>query len=210
MRVGLGTGSTVYWFLQALGARVAAGLSLTGVATSESTAAEARRLGIPLAELGAEPLDLAVDGADCADPDLRLIKGGGGAQVRERIVAAAANRFVVIVDESKWLPALRGPIPVEVLDFGHASTVRLLEECTGAACRLRPGILSDTGNLLGDIDAAEIADPEGLAAELDAVPGLVGHGLFLGMADEILIGSAEGTVRSVRPREGRPRPFARQ
>src|SRR5579864_3933567 len=129
--VGLGTGSTSRWFVLALAQRVRSGLRVTGVATSEATAQLAIEEGIPLGELDAAGVDVAVDGADAVDDDLRLIKGGGGALVREKIVAAAARRFVVVIDDSKLHAHLAGRVPVEVIPFGSEHTLRLLS-ATGA------------------------------------------------------------------------------
>jgi ribose 5-phosphate isomerase A len=201
MRVGLGTGSTVHWFIVAVGEAVRSGLRVQAVATSEASARLAGELGIELVELDRQGLDLAVDGADLIDPELRLIKGGGGAHVRERMVAAAARRFVVVADSSKLVPQLRGPVPVEILRFGADATLAALEECGAPFSLRRDGDgrprVSDSGNLLGDGHFGLIADPEGLARRLDVVPGLVGHGLFLGMTDLVLVGDEAGEVREV-------------
>jgi len=201
-RVGLGTGSTSRWFVLALAQRVRSGLRVTGVATSEETAQLAIEEGIPLGELDGGGLDVAVDGADAVDDDLRLIKGAGGALVREKIVAAAAARFVVVVDDTKLHGHLAGVIPVEVIPFGSEHTLRLLA-ATGAefAFRQRNGrpAMSDNGNLLAEGMFGRIEDPEGLAARLDAIPGVVGHGLFLGMADLVVVGRADGSVEQRSP-----------
>jgi ribose 5-phosphate isomerase A len=208
MRVGLGTGSTAHWCTLALGRRVAEGLRITAVATSAATAHLAGGQGIPLGELGRGGVDLDIDGADCVDADLRLIKGAGGALLREKVVAAAAARFVVVVDASKLHESLAGPVPVEVLEFGWEHTLHLLE-LTGGRYALRRDaagqpLRSDNGNLIADGDYAQIDDPEGLATRLDAVPGLIGHGLFLGMADQVLVGHGSGVVDSISLRGGRP------
>jgi ribose 5-phosphate isomerase A len=202
MSLGLGTGSTATWFVLAVGARVAAGLRVRGVATSVATEQLAAGLGIELIVLGAEGLDLAVDGADAVDPDLRLIKGAGGAMVREKIVAAAARRFVVVVDESKLCDRLGGVVPVEIVPFGAGATLAALETL-GTRFVVRHGIdgtpvLSDNGNLLADGELPVIDDPEGMAERLAAIPGVVGHGLFLGMADLAIAGAADGSVRELR------------
>ena len=198
MTLGLGTGSTARWFIAAVGARVAAGMRVRGVATSHASEEQARELGIPIVELDAGGLDLAVDGADVVDPGLRLIKGAGAALLREKIVAAAAARFVVVVDEGKLRDRLGGVVPVEVVRFGVAATLGLLGE-TGAAFSLRRDprgqpVVTDNGNWVADGDFPVIADPEGLAAQLDAIPGVVGHGLFLGMADQAIVARADGSV----------------
>ena len=197
MRVGLGTGSTARWFILALAERQHEGLHITCVATSEESARLAAVHGLELRPLSREGVDLAADGADAVDPDLRLIKGGGGAHVREKIVAEAARRFVVIVDDSKLVDALSGMVPVELLPFGAERTLALLES-TGAAYRLREP-RSDNGNLLADGQYAAIGDPEGLAARLDAIPGVVGHGLFLGMTDLLIVGHPDGSTEHRAP-----------
>ncbi len=203
MTLGLGTGSTTRWFIEAVGRKVHEGMQLRAVATSLASAALAAREGIPLLELAAAGVDLAVDGADVVDTDLRLIKGHGGALVRERIVAAAARRFVVVVDDGKLSPRLGGSVPVEVLPFGWRHTLTLLA-ATGAEFRLRRDadgepVQSDNGNLIADGEFAPIGDPEGLGTRLEAVPGVVGHGLFLGMADLVIVGGGDGAVRSLEP-----------
>ncbi|HWF56879.1 MAG TPA: ribose-5-phosphate isomerase RpiA [Candidatus Dormibacteraeota bacterium] len=208
MTVGLGTGTTARWFIEAVGARAEAGFRVTAVATSLASAALASRHGIALVELGPRGVDLAVDGADTVDPDLRLLKGLGGALVRERIVAAAAARFVVVADQSKLRPHLAGFVPVELLAFGWHHTMKLLNQ-TGAEFNLRldpagEPLRSDNGNLIADGEYAPITDPEGLAARLDAIPGVVGHGLFLGMADLVIVGGADGALQRLEPAQHRP------
>lgn len=203
MTLGLGTGSTARWFVLAVGDLVSRGMQLRGVATSSATAALAAALGIPLVELDADGLDIAVDGADCVDPDLRLVKGAGGALVREKIVAAAARRFVVVVDPGKLRRRLGGRLPVELLPFGWRATLAALA-ATGSEFVLRRDaagepVLTDNGNFLADADLVTIEDPEGLAERLDAVPGVVGHGLFLGMADLVVVGEPDGSVRHLAP-----------
>jgi ribose 5-phosphate isomerase A len=203
MTLGLGSGTTARWFIEAIGARVADGLQVSAVATSLASAALAAHQRIPLLELDATGVDLAVDGADTVDPDLRLLKGLGGALVRERIVAAAAERFVIVADESKLRSHLAGFVPVELLIFGWHHTMTLLDQ-TGAGFNLRldaagEPLRSDNGNLIADGEFAPIADPEGLAARLDAIPGVVGHGLFLGMADLVIVGRADGSLSRLEP-----------
>ena len=207
MTLGLGTGTTAKWFIEAVGARVSDGLEVSAVATSLASAALAARHRIPLLELDAQGVDLAVDGADTVDPDLRLLKGLGGALVRERIVAAAARRFVIVADESKLRQHLAGFVPVELLVFGWHHTMTLLDQ-TGATFALRldsagEPLRSDNGNLIADGEFGPIGDPEGLAARLDAIPGVVGHGLFLGMADLVIVASADGALRRLEPARGR-------
>ena len=206
MRIGLGTGSTAHWFIVAVGEAVRSGLRVQAVATSEGSTRLAADLGIEIVELDRSGLDLAVDGADLVDPKLRLVKGGGGAHVRERIVAASSRRFVVVVDSSKLVPTLRGPVPVEILEFGAGATLAALEAC-GAPFQVRTDAqgrprVSDSGNLLADGQFDVIPDPETLARRLDAVPGAVGHGLFLGMADLVIVGDDAGGIRELATAAG--------
>lgn len=206
MRLGLGTGSTAEHFVRALGAGVRAGLKVIGVPTSERIAVLAKAEGVPLATLEDCPeLDLAVDGADEVDHDLRLIKGGGGALVREKIVDSAARRFVVIADGSKLVKTLGAfPLPIEVLSFGLSTTRRKIETAAGRLglsgrieLRSRAGapFLSDGGNPILDASFGRIPDPEALAAALDPIPGVVGHGLFLGLASLAILARDDGLVR---------------
>jgi ribose 5-phosphate isomerase A len=205
MRVGLGTGSTAYWFILGLAERVRGGLSIRAVATSTASAALAAEHGIRIEELGPDGLDIAVDGADSIDPLLRVIKGRGGAMLREKIVASAAERFVVIVDESKVSARLHGRVPVEVVAFGSARTVRVLSDRTSLAFALRTGdggapVTTDNGNLIADSEDSDIQDPATLAALIESIPGCAAHGLFLGMTDVVLVGHDDGTVEELRAR----------
>jgi ribose 5-phosphate isomerase A len=197
--VGLGSGRAATAFVQALGRRVQAGLHVLGVPTSEATAALARGLGIPLTTLDEHlPLDLTVDGADEVDPRLDLIKGLGGALVREKVVAAASRRLVILVGpenvEAKTVPVLgsRGTLPVEVVPFALALCARRLAEL-GYPGRLRADartgqpFRTDNGNHILDCRTGPLADPGELEARILAIPGVVGTGLFLGMADTVLI-----------------------
>ena len=197
MRVGLGTGSTAHWFIVSLAARVRDGLRVSCVATSDATVQLALASGLDVRELEADGVDLAGDGADFVDSDLRLIKGGGGAHVREKIVAAAADRFVVLVDDSKLRDVLPGFVPIEIVPFGAERTLATLA-ALGAIWKLRT-TRSDNGNLLADGHFESMEDPEGLAAQLDAVPGVVGHGLFLGMTDLLLVAHADGSIEERAP-----------
>lgn len=193
MRVGLGTGSTVAHLLPALAGR---GLDVRCVATSPQTAAAAWELGIPVEEFDAlDRLDLAIDGADQVGPDLWLVKGGGAAHTREKIVAATAERFVVIADSGKTVERITAPIPLELSSFGLASTLRRLREEIGEV-EPRPGTApSPDGGLIADY-RGEVADPAELAHRLEAVPGVVDHGLFgAGMVSEALIGRGDGVER---------------
>ncbi len=206
MRLGLGTGSTATEFVTLLGQKVGEGLDVLCVATSERTAAQARSLGIPLATLDEQPsLDLTVDGADEYDPALRLIKGGGGALLREKIVATASRRMIVITDASKAVATLgRFPLPVEVNRFGLAATRELIaREAKRCGCEgeivLRghagsDAFVTDGGHLILDCHFQRIASPEELGARLNGIPGVVEHGLFIGIARAIVSASADGVT----------------
>jgi ribose 5-phosphate isomerase A len=206
MRLGLGTGSTAAHFVDLLGQRVAAGLKVICVPTSERTRTQAQTLGIPLAEFDDLPgLDLTVDGTDEFDPQLRLIKGGGGALLREKIVAAASRCMVVITDSSKGVPTLgRFPLPVEVNPFGLEATRRLIvREARAGGCEgllsLRRGsdgqpFVTDGGHYIFDCAFGTIPAPEDLAARLNAIPGVVEHGLFIGYARAVISAAADGVV----------------
>lgn len=204
MRLGLGTGSTAAKFIDALGHKVAAGLDVVCVATSGATQAQAEKLRIPMSTLDETPfLDLTVDGADEIDNELRLIKGGGGALLREKIVATASGRMIVIADESKLVPALGAfPLPVEVVQFGLTATRNMITAlaadlgCEGdIRVRMLDGgkpFLTDSGNLILDCHFGPIDDPEELDEALKLVPGVVENGLFIGIADLAIIAGAEG------------------
>jgi ribose 5-phosphate isomerase A len=208
MRLGLGTGSTARHLVELLGERVRAGLSVIAVPTSEATRVQADKEQIPLALLdGLTALDLTIDGADEIAPDLTLIKGGGGALLREKIVAAASTRMVVIADETKWVPMLgQFPLPVEVIPFGLAVTQAAVETAardSGAPgpARLRMGkdghpFVTDGGHWLLDAALERIGDPARLANLLNAIPGVVEHGLFIGMANTVIL-AGTGGVRVV-------------
>ena len=202
MTLGLGSGSTTAIFVDLLGERLARGelRDIRGVPTSEKTAAQARTLGIPLTTLGEHPrLALAVDGADEVDPALNLIKGLGRAALREKIVAIHAERFVVIVDESKLVPRLgmRGPLPVEIVTFEAAAHIRWLSTL---GCRAEQWfeadgspVITDNGNYLVRCwFEGGIPDPQELARTLADRPGIVEHGLFLEMADEVIVAGENG------------------
>lgn len=184
MTVGLGTGSTVAFLLPAIAARGLSGIRC--VATSVATEEQARSLGIPVEEFSElRRLDIAIDGTDQVTPDGWLIKGGGGAHLREKIVAAAANRFVVIADSSKPVEALSGPVPLELFAFGLASTLDRL----GPEVALRDAPRSPDDGVIADYGGA-IGDPAALAARLEADPGIAAHGLFPpDMVSELLVGA---------------------
>jgi ribose 5-phosphate isomerase A len=189
MTLGLGTGSTVAHLLPAIARR---GLSdIRCVATSVATENQARELGIPVEEFDRlQRLDIAIDGTDEVTPDGWLIKGGGGAHLREKIVAAAAERFVVICDSSKPVDALRGPVPLELFGFGAASTLARL----GDAVELRDAPLSPDGGVIADYRGPGLDDPAVLAARLEADPGLAAHGLFSPELVSDLIVGRDGAV----------------
>jgi ribose 5-phosphate isomerase A len=190
MTLGLGTGSTVAFLLPAIAARGIAGIRC--VATSVATAQQARGLGVPVEEFDSlTRLDLAIDGTDEVTPDGWLIKGGGGAHLREKVVAAAADRFVVIADSSKPVDALRGPVPLELFAFGAASTLERL----GPRVALRDVPPSPDRGLIADY-SGPIGDPAELAARLEADPGVAAHGLFPpDMVGEVLVGSGGAVER---------------
>jgi ribose 5-phosphate isomerase A len=210
MKLGLGTGSTAEIFLDLLGERVRAGLKIVGTPTSERTFDKAEALGIPLKDLNVlAPLDLVIDGADEADLNLDLIKGGGGALLREKIVAASATRMVVIADETKLVAKLGAfPLPVEVVEFGHVTTASRI---AGVAAALgyknmtpvlrskdRRRYRTDNRNCIYDCSFGAIADTARLAGALSAIPGVVEHGLFVGLASVLVLGG-KGGVRVIEP-----------
>lgn len=204
IKLGLGTGSTAAVFVDLLGEKVKAGLDVECVATSETTAAQARALGIKLTSLEAEPvLDMTVDGADEVDGDLRLVKGGGGALLREKIVAVSSDRLVIIADSSKKVARLGSfPIPVEVVPFGLASTRRMVEALAGDIGCAGPVTLrlskdggpfvTDNGNYILDCKFGPLSDPEALDDVLRAIPGVIESGLFLGICDTAILSGPDG------------------
>jgi len=202
MKLGLGSGSTAEIFVELLAPRVRGGMKLLCAPTSEKTAALARKLGLTLAPLDdLAPLDLTIDGADEADRNLDLIKGGGGMLLREKIVAAASKRMIVIADETKLVPRLgKYPLPVEVVEFGHKSIAARLAAAFAEAgyadvpmtLRQRDGAVfrTDSGNVIYDCAFGTIQNAPRLAAAISAVPGVVEHGLFIGIATTLLIATA--------------------
>ena len=211
MRLGLGTGSTAKPFVELLAERVRAGLDVIAVPTSEATRSDAERLGVPLTSLDETPrLDLTVDGADEIGTDLSLIKGGGGALLREKIVASASARMIVIADETKWVSALgRFPLPIEVVPFGLAATRRAIEAAAASAgcagpVQLRRGkdghaFVTDGGHWILDAAFERISDPKSLADRLDGIAGVVEHGLFIALAQTAVIAGANGVRVVERP-----------
>ena len=198
MTVGLGTGSTAAHAIRLIGARVREGMVLRGVPTSEQSAALARTEGIPLVDLNeVERVHLAIDGADEVDGGKRCIKGGGGALLREKIVACAADRLVVIVDSGKTVEHLGAfPLPVEAIPFAREQVRRHIV-ALGASAELRADgagpFITDEGNHILDCRFGKIDDACGLAAQLSVIPGIVEHGLFIGMADDVIVGR-DGTA----------------
>ena len=204
MKLGLGTGTTAEAFLEVLAPRVQAGLKVIGVPTSERTAKMCHDLGIPLGTLeDMAPLDLDIDGADETDFQRNLIKGGGGAHLREKIVAASSKKFLVIADKSKLVKVLgKFPLPVEVIEYGKSTTLARMTAAFAAlgyadvpmTLRMKDGapFRTDSGNLIYDCAFGAIADAPKLAAALDGVTGVVEHGLFIGMATTLVIAGADG------------------
>ncbi len=210
MKLGIGSGSTAEAFVRALAKKVDAGLSLTGVPTSERTRKLCEELSVPLSTLEDCPhLDLTIDGADEIDPELNLIKGGGGAHLREKIVAAASIDMIVIADDSKLVKQLgRFPLPIEVDPFGLNTSRRLIEELASRhglsgpiEMRLTSNgtpFITDGGHRVFDASFGCIIDPKALALELNTIPGVVEHGIFTGLASRAIVTSEHG-VRIVEP-----------
>lgn len=211
MRLGLGTGSTAAHFVDLLAEKVKGGLDIVGVPTSEATRAQAERLGVPLTTLDEEAeLDLTVDGADEVDADLSLIKGGGGALLREKIVASASKEMIVVADDTKYVKRLgRFPLPIEVVDFGMGATILGIKAALKASgcdgpirLRHRPDghvFVTDQGHLILDAGLGAIADARRLAQELSRVPGVMEHGLFVGLARRVILAGNEGIRVVERP-----------
>jgi ribose 5-phosphate isomerase A len=203
--VGLGTGRAAAAFIRALGERVRGGLHVRGVPTSQASDELARQVGIPLVSLDdVAAIDMTVDGADEVDPQLNLIKGYGAALVREKIVAAASRRLVILVGPDKLVPVLgsRGKIPVEVLPFGVAATSRHLQ-ALGLTPQTRmsgsKALVTDNGNVIVDCGTGPLAHPTELEAAIRSIPGVVGTGLFLGMAHSVLVERGEEVEELSRP-----------
>lgn len=206
MVLGLGTGSTSAHFVRLLGERVREGLRVKGVPTSEATRALAEQVGVPLLEISqVSAIDIDIDGADEIDPGFRLIKGGGGALLREKIVAAASAQMIVIADDTKWVETLGAfPLPVEVVRFGANLTQKRIEGalrssgCAGVEVTLRVSgkanepVITDGGNYILDAHAKRIPNPDALAESLQAIAGVVEHGLFIGLSRIAILGKAKG------------------
>ncbi len=195
--VGLGTGSTAYFAVIALGERVKAGLKMVGIPTSMQTVELARAVGIPLTTLDEHPeIDITIDGADEVDPHLNLIKGGGGALLREKVVASVTKKMIVVADAGKIVSVLgKFPLPVEVISFARTVVEKKIAALGGVPkLRTKPDgspFLTDNSNQILDCSFGAIADPAGLARELNGVPGVVEHGLFIGMAKLVLVGRGD-------------------
>jgi len=202
--VGLGTGSTAYFAVVAIGERVKAGLKIVGIPTSVATADLARQLGIPLTTLDEHPqIDITIDGADEIDPQLNLIKGGGGALLREKVVASVTRKMVVVGDSTKIVPALgKFPLPVEIIPFARTVIEKKIASLGATTkLRMRPDgqpFVTDNGNHILDCTFGRIADPPALARELNGIPGVVEHGLFIGLAKVALVGRGGG-AEELRP-----------
>lgn len=199
MVVGLGTGSTAKHLIIALGEKVRAGMKLRAVPTSYETAELARQQGIPLIDQdNAWIIDVAIDGADQVDPNFNLIKGGGGALLKEKIVAASAKQFIVMVDQTKRVPVLGGPfpLPIEVIPFGWGSTARKIEALTKSRVVLRERsgapFNTESGNLIVDVHIDRIEQPRDLEIVLNHIPGIVETGLFVNRTDILIVGTAQG------------------
>jgi ribose 5-phosphate isomerase A len=198
--VGIGTGSTAAYFIEALGEKVKSGLKIRGISSSVRSRDQAASLGIPMTTLDECPeIDVTVDGADEVDPQLRLIKGGGGALLREKIVASASKQLVIVVDATKRVPVLGTfPLPVEVIKFAQALVAKKIQ-ALGAAVELRresggKPFLTDENNHILDCRFGQIQDVDGLARELSDMPGIVEHGLFIGMASVVLVATGSEIV----------------
>jgi ribose 5-phosphate isomerase A len=202
--VGLGTGSTAYFAVVALGERVKAGLKIIGIPTSVQTADLARAVGIPLTTFDEHPeIDITIDGADEVGPKLNLIKGGGGALLREKVVASASKKMVVVADSGKIVPVLgKFPLPVEIIAFARAVVEKKIVALGGSPkLRTRPDgspYVTDNGNPILDCSFGKITDAPALALALSNVPGIVEHGLFIGLASLALVGRGD-RVEELRP-----------
>ncbi|OZQ70132.1 ribose 5-phosphate isomerase A [Paenibacillus sp. VTT E-133280] len=202
MKVGLGTGSTAYWAIRKLGERVSEGLKITAVATSRASEEQARELGIPLVAFGdIDSLDLTIDGADELDSSLQLIKGGGGALLREKIVASNSTRMIVIADEGKVVNTLgKFPLPVEIVPFAWEWTVAELAKL-GCQPELRRSgeelYKTDNGNYIADCRFEAIEAAPKLARTIQNIPGVVDHGLFIGIAAMAIVGKLDGSIEII-------------
>jgi ribose 5-phosphate isomerase A len=203
MCIGLGTGTTAYWAIERVGQRVAAGERIAAVATSSETEAFCRKLDVPLVDLLARPMPVAIDGADEVAPDWSLTKGGGGALFREKTVALTAERYVVVVTEAKLVPELGAfPTPVEIVPFAAPFVRREIGNRCGDVAIVRRGteqrpFVTDNGNWIFDCRFGRIGDPPLLDATLRDIHGVVACGIFCGIASDVLVGDANGAVRAL-------------
>jgi len=201
MVVGLGTGSTAYWAIEKMGEKVHEGLNIKAIATSLRSEEQAKKLGINIVTFSdVDKIDLTIDGADEVDFDLNLIKGGGGALLREKIVAAASKRLVIVVDERKMVNCLGAfPLPVEIVRFGHESTVRQLRSLGCKAIIREAGdgsyYVTDNGNYIVDCHFNRIANPKELNDKINMIPGVVENGLFINMACKVIVGYKNGDIK---------------
>ncbi|ETT49479.1 ribose 5-phosphate isomerase A [Paenibacillus odorifer] len=207
MKIGLGTGSTAYWAINRLGERVSEGLKITAVATSRASEEQARELGIPIVAFGdIDSLDLTIDGADELDSNLQLIKGGGGALLREKIVASNSTRMIVIADESKVVNTLgKFPLPVEIVPFAWEWTVAELAKL-GCNPELRRSgeelYKTDNGNYIADCRFEAIESAPKLALAIQSIPGVVEHGLFIEIAAMAIVGKKDGSIEIIEVKPG--------
>lgn len=205
LTVGIGTGSTVYFFIHALAKRVKEGLTIKGVTTSSQSQQLALDLGIDLMDLNdVEQIDVTVDGADEIDEDLQLIKGGGGALLQEKIVAAASKKLLIIADESKLVKQLgKFPLPVEVIPFGWKQTMKQIQELGCEKIEIRSKeqktFVSDQGHYILDCWFERINAPTILYQQLNNIPGVVENGLFINMADNAIIAYKDGSIKTFKP-----------
>ncbi len=201
MIIGIGTGSTVYYFIKALGKKVAAGFEVKGVPTSRKTEELARQNGIALIDLNDVPLiDLAIDGADEVDSNLQLIKGGGGSLLQEKMIAAASKQLIIIADAGKAVERLgKFPLPIEVIPYGWKQTAKHIQQlnCNEIVLRQKEGnpFISDHGHYILDCHFDKIDNAALLSQQLNAIPGVVENGLFINMASIAVFGNEDGTVR---------------
>ena len=206
MTVGLRTGSTVYWTIQRLGQLVKEGLKIQGIPTSKRTEAMAHELKIPLTTFASVPeLDLTIDGADEFDPNFNLIKGGGGALLREKLVAAASRQLIIVVDATKRVKTLGAfRLPVEIVPFAYEVTLRRIESlgCSPALRKTEGGnpYITDNANYIADCSCNVISDPAGLHQSLKMLPGVVETGLFIAMADTVIVAGEESIEVLERPK----------
>ncbi|KAA0003230.1 MAG: ribose-5-phosphate isomerase RpiA [Thermoplasmata archaeon] len=191
MIVGLGTGSTAKYAVEKIGEMVREGMEVVGIATSKETEQIARDAGIPLSELNEHDIDITIDGADQVDGNLNLIKGGGGALLREKMVASCSKKEIIVVDESKVVDSFSFPLPVEVVKFGWESVAKKLR-AFGFTPKLREGFVTDNGNYILDCRYSNIEDAEEMETMLNTIPGVVENGLFVGLADVVVVGTKRG------------------